>query len=102
MSKALQAAIDLIADPARWTAHATARGADGEPVNIRSRFAVCWSAWGAMEKKNVSGLKQGRVDAYCRIVFMDGLSDTNDGDDGHGRAIEAMKEVQDGWWEGEE
>jgi len=99
MSKALQAAINLISNPSRWTKDAVAQDCDGETVDSVSRKAVRWSAWGAMEKKSVSGLMQRRVDAYCRLVFKEygGLTWSNDGPDGHRRVLRAMRAVKRGW-----
>jgi len=103
MSKALQAAIDLIEDPARWTAGEDARDVDGTAVEPASGEAVCWCAWAAMYKEDVSDVLKGRVDDYCRCGFADGygLSFINDGPDGHARVLQAMRAVQGGWKPGE-
>jgi len=103
MSKQLQAAIDLIADPARWTTGAAARDADGTEVALDDSTAVCRCAWAAMDKEGVSDLLKQRVDNYCRYGFADGygLSFINDGPDGHARVLEAMRAVQAGWKPGE-
>jgi len=99
MSKALQRAIDLIEDPARWTTGAAARDADGTEVALDDSTAVCRCAWAAMDKEGVSALMKWHVDDYCRYGFADGygVSFINDGPDGHARILQAMRAVQGGW-----
>ena len=98
MSKQLQAAIDLIADPARWTTGVTSRDVDGNFVYVNDATAVCWDAVGAMAKESVRFPIRERVDMYCRMVLgRSGAPETNDGPDGHARVLEAMRAVQGGW-----
>lgn len=47
---ALREARALIADPAKWTAGAFARGANGRAVPPGGKHAVCWCAEGALAK----------------------------------------------------
>jgi hypothetical protein len=46
----LQQARALISDPARWTQDAPARNADGQRVEPFKPEAVCWCAWGALDR----------------------------------------------------
>ena len=49
-SEILIAARDLIADPARWTQHSSARNIKGNCTRSQSEEAVCWCAMGALER----------------------------------------------------
>jgi len=101
MSKQLQAAIDLISDPARWTTGEDARDADGRRVDVRNPKAARWSAFGAMVKNYANLTPQLRVGSYCRAMYGTGTSNTNNGHDGHARVLQAMRAVDGGWMPGD-
>ena len=102
MSIELKRAIDLIADPTRWTTGVAARDADGNEVALDDSTAVCWCGWGAMCRMKVSDVIKERVVTYCRNKFKWGVVTTNEGPEGRTKVLEAMRAVQAGWKLGDE
>ena len=60
----LKRARELISVPERWTQGSFARDAKGLDIdNSRSKRAVCWCSWGALE--HVTNGRAGLADAIC-------------------------------------
>lgn len=53
--RTLRAVRKLLSKPERWTKHANARRADGEPTALHARQATCWCLGGAVGKCGTSG-----------------------------------------------
>jgi len=96
VSKNLLAAIHLITPPERHTTEAYARDADGFRLDGgRNPKAVCWCILGAMDKCGVNEVEWAALVHYAReewCIFS--LTDLNDGEGGHARALQAMWAVQ--------
>lgn len=54
-------AVEIISDPTKWTALAFARNKDREAVDEFSSSAVCWCAWGALNKSSNDNCITGEI-----------------------------------------
>ena len=91
MSAALEQLRDaraLITDPAQWTEHTYARDRYGRAVDPCQPEAVCWCAYGALDRQGADECSDAReyLRAAAEVLFDSFPACVND-DDGHAAVL---------------